>query len=202
MTKAKTASEVIGLAKPLFDAVTGDILVVKKRLPKKGKRGTPTDVELHVNPFSIGAGVVGVGLALWLAQMRVGVTAAHYGRWRWPDGKFASKDIIVQDALSVPDGDPPSRQIVFDIPKPVYDSSVESWLSHSLDLASWFLQTHEVASWVYMGTKNTTGLKERKGFLNDGIGTDTDSGSIGPIDSSGRFSVWKLLTDPWGIFPW
>jgi len=48
-----------------------DLLVIRKTVRSRRKKGTPTDLEFHLNPLGIGIAAVGGALALWLMQLRV-----------------------------------------------------------------------------------------------------------------------------------
>ena len=63
-------------AKGIGDILGTDLLVIRtQRRLGKGKKAKLADVEVHVNPLNLGLTAAGVGLALWLLQLRVGTVA-------------------------------------------------------------------------------------------------------------------------------
>jgi len=66
----------------ISEALTADLAVIRWQ-GKKLRNRRPIEYEVHVNPAAIGVGVVGVGLAMWLLQMRMSPTKDEKGKTRF-----------------------------------------------------------------------------------------------------------------------
>jgi len=106
--KAKAPFPYVAAAKGLTEAIKplqADLFVLRGKTKPRGKRTPPMDYELHINPLGIGLFAVGSAAALWLMQLRVGFEEVAAGKWVWPDGTPASKDIEESKK-----GDAPKRE--------------------------------------------------------------------------------------------
>lgn len=180
-------------AETVLKTLATDLLVVKKRIPGKGKRGpksTPTDIEFHLNPLGLGCLAVGAGLTMWLLQMRVGVEQVHKGYWEWPDGTKASKE-LPYDAR----GDAPTRFVDDGLKPDPADYRSDFW-AYQAALIAWQKSCTQVASWVDLGLKPVYAAKERAGFTMEGLGTAVADSFI-PSNMQGWKNIWKWAF-PWG----
>jgi len=159
-------------AHTISEALTADLAVVRfEGKKRKGKK--PVEYELHLNPAAFGVAVVGAGLAMWLLQLRVGLISGEWGVWRWSDGSNASKAMWVTEK-----GDTPYKKPTTEPPvRPEGMNPAEQAL-YLLQYANW-LKSGEYATWVVLdAAKPGAVIKERKGFLGSGIGTDTSDAWI------------------------
>jgi len=58
-------------AQGIITAATGDLAVYRHQMKRRRKNRAPDEIELHFNPAAMGVGLVGLGLGLWLMQVRV-----------------------------------------------------------------------------------------------------------------------------------
>jgi len=152
-------------------ALQADLLVVRGKSKPRRKGELPIDWEAHVNPMGIGVLAVGLGLALWLTQQRIGYSQAQYGQWRWPDGTNASREMPKSKM-----GTPPTR--------PTTEGVV-----HTGDPFVPYTYNVERATWFDTGMKSVYGLRERQGFLGNGSGTTTTD-LVKEIGLGGWWSPW------------
>jgi hypothetical protein len=57
-------------AQGLISAATSDLVVIRTQTRPRGRQA-PIEYELHLNPASMGVGLVGLGLMTWLMQLRL-----------------------------------------------------------------------------------------------------------------------------------
>lgn len=178
----------------VLKALATDLLIIKKRVPGRGKRGlksTPTDVEFHVNPLGIGCLAVGAGLAAWLLQLRATPYETNVGKWFWPsDNTVASKELI--EELQ---GAAPMR--LYDLETRPKQEDYDSYLAYWAADVAWVATHTEYATWRTTGKKTKVGVAQRAGY-GSGLGIETDIGTISPI-----FKVegwWDFIFPFWGPF--
>jgi len=179
----------------ITEALTADLVVLRgtSRLSRR-KHSTPLEWEFHLNPAALGVAAVGAGLTLWLLQMRLvpnnQTVDVQWGYWysvgtnkAFPEVRYSKRGNA--PSVMIPD----SADGYWDWPK--LPNGERDFNSPQI----WYpnVPAHsEVCTWVNTKiTKQTAkfAIKERKGFLNNGAGTETDDAFIYHL-VGGWWSPW------------
>ena len=164
----------------LITAATGDLAVIRTQTRPRG-RHAPVEYELHLNPASIGVGIVGLGLATWLLQLRLHPSS---GKVRVPATKIYHAEVghwvsggVEYDHMGNPH--PLPSTWVVDIP-----ASFEIVDAHETEVKGFSLQQRQ----GFGGSTSTPDILDIGGLGPLGAMTGTN-----PLFYGALYPLWKAL---------
>ena len=165
----------------LISAATGDLAVIRTQTRPRGRHGVPVEYELHLNPAALGIGIVSLGLATWLFQLRLHPSS---GKVSVPATKIYHAEVghwvsggVEYDRMGTPH--PLPSTWVVDIP-----ASVETIEAHETEVKGFSLQQRQ----GFGGSTSTPSILDIGGLGPLGAMTGTNSLFYGAL-----YPLWKAL---------